>query len=433
MGEIKKVSIHTANGWESVPVDVPAIKHTNDAASGYNPEWWKPITSSDVFGGIRNIDKNRSYAYACGNARGKNIAKANIYLYKKTGKGLKEIYEHPFLDLISHPNSYKQSLKLLIWLSMANMDFKKGNAYWYVPNGLFDVPQGFYLLPSKYVQPNFNAEMTDITSYTYFGGRKKVEYSKEEILHFKLPNPDSNLVGMGTADRLNFTTDIDFYIAQYMKNFFENDTLNGTVYSAKEQLRDDVYQRSIDTILEHHKGIDKSGNPLFLEGDVTVQESRGPKELDFAKSRMMTRDEICSIFEVPKPIIAITDDVNYANARAALQTFLENTISPLAEVVFESMLDLFVKERYDSKLVVKFDYTLKTDRETQLNEYTTYAETGMLSLNELRERDGFEKDNDPRSDTPMFYLKNKSAGTPDENNNQSNNKNEKSQDSKTNK
>lgn len=436
MGEIKKVSIHTANGWESVPVDVPAIKHTNDAASGYNPNWWKPITGSDIFNGVQVLDKNRSYAYVCGNARGKNVAKANILLYKKGtygGKpGLKEITDHPFLDLLARPNVYYQPMKLILWLTMANLDFKKGNAYWYIPNGLFDVPQGIYLLPSKYVQPNFNAEMTDIKSYTYFGGRSKVEYSKEEILHFKLPNPDSNLIGIGTADRLNFTTDIDYYIGLYMKKFFENDTLNGTVYSAKEQLKDDVYNRSVDTILEHHQGVHKSNNPLFLEGDVTVQESRGPKELDFVKSRIMTRDEICSVFEVPKPIVAITDDVNYANARAALQTFIENTIQPIAEIVFESLLDMFVKERYDSKLCVKFDYTMKADRETQLKGFETYEKTGMLSLNELRESDGYEKDNDPRSDVPIFYLKNNNSGEPD--NNQSNQTNDTSKDNpKTNK
>ena len=48
--------------------------------------------------------------------------------------------------------------------------------------------------------------------------------------------------------------------------------------------------------------------------------------MDFIESLKATRDDILIAFKVPKPIVAVTDDVNRANAETAQEIFLSETI-----------------------------------------------------------------------------------------------------------
>ena len=50
--------------------------------------------------------------------------------------------------------------------------------------------------------------------------------------------------------------------------------------------------------------------------------------MDYIESLRFTRDDILVAFHVPKPIVAITDDVNLANAQTAMTIFLSETIYP---------------------------------------------------------------------------------------------------------
>jgi len=43
--------------------------------------------------------------------------------------------------------------------------------------------------------------------------------------------------------------------------------------------------------------------------------------MDFIESMKFTRDDILTAFKVPKPLVAVVDDVNRANAETAMFIF----------------------------------------------------------------------------------------------------------------
>ena len=68
------------------------------------------------------------------------------------------------------------------------------------------------------------------------------------------------------------------------------------------------------------------------------KDSISQKEMDFIESMHSVRDDILTAFGVPKPIVAVTDDVNRANAETAIYIFQSEVIKPEMERLMEKLL-----------------------------------------------------------------------------------------------
>src|SRR5690606_22005039 len=68
------------------------------------------------------------------------------------------------------------------------------------------------------------------------------------------------------------------------------------------------------------------------------------KDMDFLNLRKFSRDEIFSIFQVPKSIVSITDDVNRANSMEHRAIFIENRIKPEMERLVNFLNEFLVPE-----------------------------------------------------------------------------------------
>lgn len=337
----------------------------------------------------------RSIAYACINTRAEKVAGAEVNLYKQLpGKDIEEITEHPFINLMKSPvrpqsgagNSFRE---INYWISVS-LDLY-GNAYVYYPRNKLRMPQALYFLPSKFVTPEFNQDFTAIKNYIYRAGNRQVTYSTDEIIHFKLPDPDNLFKGKATASACRFALDIDYYQSVYQKNFYLNDASIGMVFETERNLDSESYKRLKEQIREKYSGPKKAGSHIILEGGLKSNRSQATaKEQDYVESRKAVRDEICGIFRVPKSILGFTDDVNRANAEASVRTFLRNTIIPFSFFI-QDKWDRFVKINYDERLNVKFDYDLSEERDLQLKAYEVFLQNGVLTPDEVREREGWSK------------------------------------------
>ena len=106
----------------------------------------------------------------------------------------------------------------------------------------------------------------------------------------------------------------------------------------------------------------------------------------------MIREEIMTMFRVPKTILGLTDEVNRANARESLKTFNDYVIKPFAAICFESKFNLFLKDNYtNDNISLKMEYDFELDRDLQLKAFDIYRKYDIVSNDEIREIEGFSK------------------------------------------
>lgn len=332
----------------------------------------------------------KSFAYACINARAENICKARFYLYEDLpGRHDKEITSHPFLDLINKPNKRNQTFREIIFKIAVSLDLY-GNSYLYIQRGLDKKPIGLYHLPSKNVRIKLNDEMTEIAGYIYNAGSRQIKYSKDDIIHFLIPDPESNFYGKATIEGFNLTLEIDYLQNLYQRNFYRNDASPGMIIEVDREMMDAEFERFKEKFRALYEGAGNSGKTLFLDSGAKAKPFQVyPKDIEILNVRVWIRDEIMSIFRVPKIILGVTTDVNRANAIQQLRTFNDNVIMPFAKLTIESKINVFLQENYPGEhLRLAMEYDFENDRELQLKAYELYMKYGIATREELREMEG---------------------------------------------
>lgn len=336
-------------------------------------------------------DVYRSFAYACINARAENICKAKIYLYKdEPGRRDREIIEHPFLDLTAKPNRRNQTFREILFKIAVSLDLY-GNSYVFIQRGKDGSPAGLYHLPSKYIDIKLNDTQTEISHYVYNAGGKLQKFSKENIIHFLIPDPDNNYKGKSTIDGFNLTLEIDFLQNLYQRNFYRNDAAPGIIIELDREMRDTEFERFKAKFRAMYEGPGNTGKTMLLDNGAKAKPIQSiPKDVEILKARTWVRDEIMSIFRVPKIILGVTTDVNRANAVQQLRTFNDNVIKPFAKLTIESKFNSFLQNNYTNEnLRLSMEYDFENDRELQLRSYDLYMRYGIATKEEVREMEGF--------------------------------------------
>ncbi|HRE41944.1 MAG TPA: phage portal protein [Ignavibacteria bacterium] len=398
-------------------------KSTIQSGKSFIDQTWKPLASS-LDGST--IDYYKSYAHSAITARAENISKARIYLYKylrgKKG-GYDEIFEHPFLDLVNKPNSLNQSFENLLYLISVSLDLY-GNAFLLIernknfPTGkdtsqilpssshtkgggkkdsgkINSMPVSFYFLPFNSTSPVLSDDKRKIIAYEYKEGNKLYKIPSSDVIHFLIPNPSSNLMGRSLISAFNFTLDIDYFQNLYQKKFYEHDASPGLIIETESLLNDEQYHRLCSTLDSQYSGYKNSSRTLILDSGVKAKPYKpNPKDVSIIPSREFIRDEILAILRVPKTILGLSDNVNYANAKEAIKVFNDFTIKPFARLCIESKFNIFIRDNYeDNDFKMVMEYEFETDRSLQLQSYEIYRKYDIATVNEIRELEGFEKNN----------------------------------------
>ena len=84
--------------------------------------------------------------------------------------------------------------------------------------------------------------------------------------------------------------------------------------------------------------------------------AKTPKELDFVKGRDFVRENICSLFDTPPPIIGILSRATYNNSRTVREIWWESGIIPQLTFLRDGLNHgLIAKEWPGDKIRLNFD------------------------------------------------------------------------------
>jgi len=338
---------------------------------------------------LETYDKSLD-VFACVKKISAKIASIEYKLFRiKNSKGeLEQILAHPLLDLLANPSPFVSKAKL-IKLKEIN-ELLTGDGYWYkamVGNTVAELwnlrPDWIRIIPSA----------TDyIKEYIYrIPGQKELHFTPEEIIHFNEPSPlkeFADRTGQSPIRPAQARVDTEEYATKFQRNFFLNNARLDAVLQSDQPLNKDRIGEIRDQWSKKYKGVGKNSKIGILQSGLKyVQISTAQKDMDYISGLKATRDDIFMAFEMPKSVIGIAEDVNRANADAAMASFLTENIKPKMRD-FVDTLNQFLVPHFGKGLILDFVDPSPENVEEKLKIYENASDNGWMTPNEIREKEG---------------------------------------------
>ena len=344
----------------------------------------------------RPIEKSRR-AYLLGDMAG-DVRPSRTVMSKMMhmGPDFEEVTEqHPILEMLQKANGVYNGFDLTVLRTLYQE--LTGNAYLHViTDPSLDIPVELWPMPSQHVQVVPSKE-NFIDGYIYGANETQaLRFERDEVIHFKRPNPDNLFYGLGKVEAAYGTIQANQAVHDMDLATFANHArpdyavvVNGNARRADL----DIFEQHVS---ERLRGTRKSGQFLAVSGDVKFEPLNfPPKDLG---GREEIVEEIAAVFGVPVSMLK-ANDPNLASARAGFGQWREGTILPLLrmdeDVLNQVLLPMFGIE---GDACLAYDNPVPADSAFQLQQRTAAVSGGWQTLNEARIEQGLEPSQNPLAD-----------------------------------
>lgn len=348
------------------------------------------------------LEEYKNWVNACVKARSNALANIKLHLMN----GDEEVLKSPVLDVLNKVNSH-MTKKDLLRATQSFLDLN-GNAFWFLAREerSAEIKEIHILRPDKMsIILSQGEDPLAVEGYVYKqADGKNVPLNANEVIHFKTFNPLGNYPfphrGMGIVEAAQWAIETDNEIRAYNLNFFKNGARPDGVLevTGEGSLAPEEYKRLSSQWEQEHKGTANSHKTAVLSGGLSWKQiSVSQSELEFASQKEMNRDEILALFNVPKTVIGLTEDVNRASAEAALYMFNSLVVDELMQNMVDTLNEFFLPEFEQEGLMFTYDTPIQADRQMTINEYTA-AINKWMTRNEIRAKEGLP----PTEEGDMF-------------------------------
>jgi len=338
------------------------------------------------------IEAYQSWVYACATIRAQKLATISLFLNKKQPNGeMQEIEKHEVLDLLYSVNQFCTFYDL-IELTSLYLDLAGEAFWWLLRDSSGKIVQIYpYLAPNQMDIATSSTEFIKGYVYNVPGTTQKIPFEIKDIIHFKYANPLNPYRGLSPVKAADLAISSDREASIYNWRFFKNSAVPAGVLMTEKILDDNTYQRIKAQWDSAHKGTNNAFRVAILEAGTKYENmGLGQKELEFLEGRKLNRDEILSMFRVPKSMIGLTEDVNRANAEATIAMFQEHVIMPNMRKLVSYLNEFLLKPNYEEGLFFDFDNPTQGNQEMELAYYQNGLANGWLSPNEIRQWEGLD-------------------------------------------
>ncbi len=337
-----------------------------------------------------NIDYPDSYeaswiVHRCIKVISENIANSVFHLYKIRGDKIVEIEQHPFLDLIYKPNPISTGFEFLS-LTQTCIEIY-GNAYWYKAKSKNGKVAQLWLLKPDLVEIEIDKNGI-ISNYKYRVGSEVTEYTPQDIVHFKDTNPKSSLYGLSPIKpALDIISNLVF-ATRWNKNFFKNSARPDYLIVSKSLFDKEEKEELKGKWSSEFGGVANAHKLGFITGEIELKEmTKNIREMDFSNLTDSMITQILGAFGVGKSVIGL-EGMNRAEAETQLYSFLSLTIEPKVKRLVERINEYLIIPEYGDDLYLDYDDPTPENRESIVKEYESALNSGWLSINEVRDKEG---------------------------------------------
>lgn len=331
------------------------------------------------------------WVYACVMAIADAVAPNNIGLYKVNNNGdVEQVESHLALELLDRVNDFTTRYDHMS-LTQQYLELT-GEAPWYIDRGENGTgePQTIMLLRPdclSIVQSTDKKTSNPIAKYKYrIDAQNTIDIETSEMVFLKYPDPNNQFRGKGTLAGAARAYDLDNYAEDYNTSFFFNSGRPDMVIATDQKLTEKQQKNIRSDVNRMYKGKKNAHKTMILESGLEAKPfAVSQKDMEFLEQSRFSRDKILSIFRVHKSVIAITEDVNLANAKVGEYVFAKWTIKPkLTRIV--AQLNEFYLPMFSGteQMFFAFDDPVPADVDSKVKRYDSALAKGWMTLNEVR-------------------------------------------------
>lgn len=332
------------------------------------------------------------YVFACINKIATKVAGIDFSMHRiLNSKGdTREVQVHPLLDLLYKPNKFQTKGEL--WETLVINLKTTGDAFIFkVRNERGQVVELWNLRPDMMTIIPDPTNFIKQYEFTKSDGSKSI-FAPEDIIHFKYTDPISAYTGISPLRPAQVRVQTEEYATKFQRDFFLNSARpDAIIKNPKASLTRDQKEDIKEGWDKKFRGVGKTSSVAILEGGLEYQlVSLTQKDMDYIEGLKFTRDDILVAFQVPKPIVAVLDDVNRANSETAMYIFLSENIKPEMQRIVDKINEELVSQDFGEDFYLDFKDPTPQNREMLLKEYESGLVNGYLLINEVRSREGLE-------------------------------------------
>lgn len=330
--------------------------------------------------------------YACINEIASSAPEAPLRVYDTENDDVRD--DHPLRQLIARPNPFLSEFEL--WeLTIIHL-YLAGNAFWEkVRSSAGRVVELWPLRPDRVrIVPHARDW---IAGYQYRIDGRTFELGRDDVIHFRFPDPLNDFLGMPPLRAALRAVATDNEMTDFAKVMLQNGALPGVVITTQEAIDEATVER-LSARWKQKFGGRRRGEPAFLQQGMEVHTvGLDMQQLAFPDLRMISETRICAALGVPPILVGAQAGLarsTFANYGEARRSFWEETIAPLLRRFADKINTQLLPEWPGSeRLEARFD-TGDVSALQELHRQTweradAAVRSGWITVNEARAQVGF--------------------------------------------
>jgi HK97 family phage portal protein len=313
--------------------------------------------------------------------------KAHLRPYFKTYDTIDEVTDHPLLDLLNAVNPIHNAFDL--WELTTLYQEVQGSAYWYLSYDPLGVPNEIWILPAQNITPVKTPNSPNVIDYyEHRTGSMSANYTPDQIIHFRYPDPrDPYKAGMSPLRAAFEDVTLVSEYAAFKSAKLQNRAIPDAIISPDEVVGEEERDRlEAQWNQKFRKG--GAGRVMIGESSMKVQLlSQSMGDVAALAEMGKTKEDIANAFHVP--LAFLSTNTNLANLQAADYQHLAKCINPRLQRR---------DEKLNEQLIPKFDPTGRLflasedpsplDPEEVWQTYKVNMQYGVVTINEARDQWG---------------------------------------------
>lgn len=336
------------------------------------------------------------WVYAASNTNANRIGKYEPEVYrvvkKRTGDELVRQYDHPMLALLRRPTRLHFSKTQMFQLLSIFLDLS-GEAYWWLntPEGMATPAEIIPLNPGGITVIKDNRGVP--STYQYSWGGVYATYPAEQVIPFRLPNPDDLFAGKSVVEAASDGINIESGAVKLAGQTFKNGGLLSGILSSEGTLGPQQIERIRAGWQRMYQGIDNAQKIAILDGKLKFQPTgQSLDDVKMLDTRTFNRDYILSLMGMSKILLGQGDTVNRATAETIeyvlAEYFIEPRMAMITDVISQRLLPLYHGGRMPNDVIVKHKNMVPKDKEFNLKRLRAGVGMPWITIDEARAEQG---------------------------------------------
>lgn len=248
-----------------------------------------------------------------------------------------------------------------------------------------------YMVPYRKEIPNRQPKQYEIR-YHYYSPLEDMDFSADQIFHWKDRTVDG-VVGLSRIEYARHSMGIARAAEDATSETFKNGLRTGGFITSPKYLNKDNRDQLRQSVRQFTTGGPESGGIMVLEGGLDFKSiTMNPQDVQLLASRQFSVEDICRWFQVPPVLVG-----HAAAGVTAWGSGIEQLLLGWSALSLRSYLRgieqevqrslVAPKDRPTQYLTIDLDDLLAADSSARSALYSTFAQNGVMTRNEIRAKE----------------------------------------------